>query len=332
MVPQHGGVTGGDEHQRLTTETDSARQFVWQHREHSLHYLQIEALQKGVASAILAEARGRARIWPSDDPSVQVFQPADGAAPQGATSDQHECANAGVSPEGVSPAVCAHFVFHVFGNKSPASTYLECITARTFMNQRAREPRCTTRTSSIRLTQPHRPRGTGSPMRPSTLLPVCRRGDGDSADHDPLRPANSLMYWLVQFFHPWAESAVSAQCGRRRNLARFAWRQGRRRVQAIQPPPRILEQGLDAEAGSARGRCALIAGGGAERVTNHGFIIRGDDLEREWESLMSLAPCEPTGSSFLLPTRSRFQVQLNRTLFSSPFALQGEVYLMRKMV
>ena len=37
------------------------------------------------------------------------------------------------------------------------------------------------------------------------------------------------------------------------------------------------------------------------RGVNPGFLIRGDDLEGEWVSVMSLVPYEPTGSSFLLP-------------------------------
>jgi hypothetical protein len=63
---------------------------------------------EALKSAILAGARrGRLRTWPSDDPSVRLFQSAEGAVPQGATFDHHECANAGVSTEGPPSRLCA---------------------------------------------------------------------------------------------------------------------------------------------------------------------------------------------------------------------------------
>ena len=59
-----------------------------------------------------------------------------------------------------------------------------------------------------------------------------------------------------------------AQCRRAVEIIGVGGRGGISGRHRAQPASRFLEQGLDADAGSARGRCALIAGGGAERVAS----------------------------------------------------------------
>ena len=52
-----------------------ARQMVWQLLEFSLQYLQIKVLSKHEHLQTLQGQSGRARTWPSEDPTIQLFQP-----------------------------------------------------------------------------------------------------------------------------------------------------------------------------------------------------------------------------------------------------------------